>query len=172
MKPDNALVAVIETSKGTISLHLFDRQAPVTVGNFINLAVRNFYNGLSFHRVIADFMIQGGCPYGTGAGGPGYNFQDEFSPDLIHDRPGILSMANAGPGTNGSQFFITHVPTPWLDRHHTVFGCVLSPEDQSVVNMIVQGDKILKITIEGDYTTLFAQIGSHLEQWNQILDEQ
>ena len=172
MEPDNALIAVIETSKGTIRLRLFDGQAPITVGSFANLALRNFYNGLSFHRVIADFMIQGGCPYGTGIGGPGYSFQDEFSPDLIHDRPGILSMANAGPGTNGSQFFITHVPTPWLNNHHTVFGSVLSPEDQNVVNQIAQGDKILQITIEGDCTSLFEQIKTHLEQWNQILDEQ
>jgi len=172
MEPENALIAVIETSKGAIRLRLFDRQTPVTVGNFANLALRNFYNDLSFHRVIADFMIQGGCPYGTGTGGPGYSFGDEFSPDLIHDRPGILSMANAGPGTNGSQFFITHVPTPWLDQHHTVFGSVLSQEDQDVVNRIVQGDKILRITIEGDCASLFEQISSHLEQWNQILDEQ
>jgi peptidyl-prolyl cis-trans isomerase B (cyclophilin B) len=172
MNSDNTLIAVITTNKGVINLRLFDKQTPVTVGNFANLALRNFYNGLSFHRVIADFMIQGGCPYGTGVGGPGYSFADEFSPDLLHDRPGILSMANAGPGTNGSQFFITHVPTPWLNQHHTVFGAVLSSADQDVVNQIVQGDKILQITIEGDCAPLFEQIKSHLEEWNQILDEQ
>jgi len=171
MEPDNGLVAVIETSKGVIRIRLFDKETPITVGNFVNLAVRKFYDGLSFHRVIANFMIQAGCPYGTGIGGPGYEFEDEFSPELIHDRPGILSMANAGPGTNGSQFFITHVPTPWLDRHHTVFGSVLSQEDQNVVNQIAQGDKILQMTIEGDYAPLFEQIKPHLERWNQVLDK-
>ncbi|MDR2862157.1 MAG: peptidylprolyl isomerase [Syntrophobacterales bacterium] len=171
MGSDNGLIAVIETSKGIIKLRLFDKETPVTVGNFTNLALKKFYDGLIFHRVIGDFMIQGGCPHGTGTGGPGYSFEDEFAPGLIHDRPGILSMANAGPNTNGSQFFITHVPTPWLDRHHTVFGCVLSQEDQNVVNQIAQGDKILQITIEGDCGPLFEQISSHLEEWNQVLDK-
>jgi peptidyl-prolyl cis-trans isomerase B (cyclophilin B) len=155
MEHDNELIAAIETSKGVIRIQLFDKQTPVTVGNFANLALKKFYDGLSFHRVIANFMIQGGCPYGIGTGGPGYNFEDEFLPELIHDRPGILSMANAGPGTNGSQFFITHVPTPWLDQHHTVFGSVISEKDQDVVNQIAQGDKILQITIEGDCAPLF-----------------
>src|SRR4030042_2663867 len=121
--------ATIKTSKGDISLKLFDDQAPITVANFVNLAKRGFYNGLKFHRVINDFMIQGGCPLGTGTGGPGYKFQDEFVRELKHDKPGILSMANSGPKTNGSQFFITHVPTPWLDGKHTVFGEVIDPED-------------------------------------------
>ena len=120
------LVAVMNTAKGTIRLNLFAEKAPVTVANFVNLAARGYYDGLTFHRVIADFMIQGGCPAGDGRGGPGYRFQDEIVAEYRHDRPGILSMANAGPGTNGSQFFVTHVPTPWLDGKHTVFGSVMS----------------------------------------------
>ena len=117
-----SLVASIETSKGTIKIDLFADETPMTVANFVNLAQRGFYDGLNFHRVIANFMIQGGCPLGTGTGSPGYRFGDEFVPSLRHDAPGKLSMANAGPGTNGSQFFITHVPTPHLDNAHTVFG--------------------------------------------------
>ena len=116
--------ATMTTTKGAIRLNLFPEQAPVTVANFVNLASRGYYDGLKFHRVIANFMIQGGCPRGTGSGGPGYQFEDEFDPSLRHDRPGRLSMANAGPGTNGSQFFITHVPTPWLDDNHSIFGAV------------------------------------------------
>ena len=115
MTDSQELVAIVETNKGNIRLRLFADQAPLTVANFVNLAQRNFYKGLSFHRVIPDFMIQGGCPLGTGTGGPGYKFEDEIHRDLRHDKPGILSMANAGPNTNGSQFFITHLPTPWLD---------------------------------------------------------
>jgi peptidyl-prolyl cis-trans isomerase B (cyclophilin B) len=111
----HSLEAAIETNKGTIRLTLFAEQPPMTVANFVNLAQRGFYDGLTFHRVIPNFMIQGGCPLGTGTGGPGYRFGDEFSVDLRHDAPGKLSMANAGPGTNGSQFFVTHVPTPHLD---------------------------------------------------------
>ena len=110
-----ALKAIMQTSKGTININLFADQTPVTVANFVNLAARGYYDGLNFHRVISNFMIQGGCPDGNGMGGPGYDFEDEFSKDLRHDKPGILSMANAGPGTNGSQFFITHVPTPHLE---------------------------------------------------------
>ena len=119
------LKAVIETDKGTINVTLFADQTPLTVANFVNLAQRGYYDGLTFHRVIDDFMIQGGCPQGTGTGGPGYQFADECTADLRHDGPGVLSMANAGPGTNGSQFFITHVATPWLDGKHTVFGKVV-----------------------------------------------
>lgn len=162
--------AIIKTNKGDISLKLFADLAPVTVANFVNLAKRGFYNGLKFHRVIKEFMIQGGCPFGTGTGGPGYKFQDEFDSQLIHDKPGMLSMANAGPGTNGSQFFITHVPTPWLDRKHSIFGEVMGPKDQDVVNSIQQNDVIESIVIEGDTTELFEKTKSHLDKWNKILD--
>jgi len=136
------LIATIKTTKGDIKLQLHADKTPVTVANFVNLAKRGFYDGLTFHRVIPDFMIQGGCPEGSGRGGPGYTFEDEINPELKHNRPGILSMANAGPGTNGSQFFITHVPTPWLDGKHTVFGKVMDSDDQKTVNNIRQGDVI------------------------------
>jgi peptidyl-prolyl cis-trans isomerase B (cyclophilin B) len=138
-------VATIETEKGTIRLRLEDEKTPKTVANFEKLAQQGFYNGLKFHRVIPDFMIQTGCPQGTGTGGPGYKFGDEFHQSLKHDGPGVLSMANAGPNTNGSQFFITHVATPWLDGKHSVFGRVL--EGQDVVDSIAQGDKMLKVTV-------------------------
>ena len=167
----NELKAVIETSKGTITLTLFADKTPVTVGNFINLARRGFYNGLKFHRVIPDFMIQGGCPFGDGRGGPGYRFQDEFVNELRHSKPGILSMANSGPQTNGSQFFITHVDTPWLDGKHTVFGEVVSDADQKVVNQIAQGDKIVSVTIEGDSAELMERMKPIIEKWNAVLDE-
>ena len=167
----NDLKAVIETNKGTINLKLFAEQTPVTVGNFVNLARRGYYNYLKFHRVIPDFMIQGGCPFGDGRGGPGYKFQDEFVKELRHSKPGILSMANSGPQTNGSQFFITHVDTPWLDGKHTVFGEVVSDADQKVVNLIAQGDKIISIKIEGDITELMEKVNPVVEKWNAILDE-
>lgn len=138
-------VATIEMDRGTIRLELFDDKTPKTVANFERLAGEGFYDGLKFHRVIADFMIQGGCPKGTGTGGPGYTFEDEFHPDLRHDRPGVLSMANAGPNTNGSQFFITHVATPWLDGKHTVFGRVLS--GQNVVDSVEQGDVMNRVVV-------------------------
>ena len=166
----NELTAVIETDKGTIRLRLFADQTPITVGNFVNLARRGYYNNLNFHRVISDFMIQGGCPEGDGRGGPGYRFQDEFVAGLRHNKPGILSMANAGSQTNGSQFFITHVQTPWLDDHHTVFGEVLSESDQDVVNRIAQGDKIRSISIEGDISELMESIKSLVDKWNAVLD--
>ncbi len=165
------LKAVMETSRGTINLKLFADKTPVTVGNFVNLAKRGYYNGLKFHRVISNFMIQGGCPMGDGRGGPGYKFQDEFVNELRHSKPGILSMANAGPKTNGSQFFITHVDTPWLDGKHTVFGEVVSDADQKVVNQIAQGDKIISVTIEGDATELMKSISPIVEKWNAVLDE-
>ena len=168
---ENKLIAVMETEKGTIRLRLFADQTPITVGNFVNLARRGYYNNLKFHRVIPDFMIQGGCPAGDGRGGPGYKFQDEFVKELRHSKPGILSMANAGPQTNGSQFFITHVPTPWLDDKHTVFGEVISDADQNVVNQIVQGDKISSITIEGDISGLIAANQQKVEVWNKIIDQ-
>ena len=166
----NELIAKIETNKGTIKLRLFWEKTPVTVGNFTNLAKRGFYNNLIFHRVIPDFMIQGGCPDGTGMGGPGYRFEDECLSDLKHDKPGILSMANAGPHTNGSQFFITHVPTPWLDGKHTIFGEVLGDDDQDIVNSIIQGDKINTIIIEGDSTELDSKVSERIEEWNKKLD--
>ena len=137
--------AVITTKYGDIKLELFTEQTPKTCENFEELANAGFYDGLTFHRVIADFMIQGGCPRGDGTGSPGYQFEDEFHPDMKHDSPGILSMANAGPDTNGSQFFITHVPCPWLDGKHTVFGKVC--EGLEVVFNIKAGDEIKKITI-------------------------
>lgn len=163
------LNATLETSKGVIKLSLAADKTPMTVANFVNLAERGFYNGLLFHRVIPEFMIQGGDPLGTGVGGPGYKFADEFSADLKHDGPGVLSMANAGPGTNGSQFFITHVATPWLNGKHTVFGRVTS--GMEVVNSIAQGDKIIKITIEGDTASLFKNQHDNLVAWNDILDQ-
>jgi len=170
MTESTGLVAVIKTSKGDIRLNLFPDKAPVTVANFVNLAGHGFYNDLIFHRVIPDFMIQGGCPTGTGTGGPGYRFEDEFHRELRHDRPGVLSMANAGPGTNGSQFFITHVSTPWLDGKHTVFGLVQSEADQQVVISIAQGDGLTGIVIEGDTAPLFAQCQDKLTMWNAVLE--
>jgi peptidyl-prolyl cis-trans isomerase B (cyclophilin B) len=166
----NELKAVIETNKGTINLKLFAEKTPITVGNFVNLARRGYYNNLNFHRVIPDFMIQGGCPAGDGRGGPGYKFQDEFVKELRHSKPGIFSMANSGPQTNGSQFFITHVPTPWLDGKHTVFGEVVSDADQKIVNQIAQGDKIISIMIEGDIAELMEKVKPMIEKWNVILD--
>src|SRR5581483_2275746 len=130
-------IATIDTSRGTIKLKLHADKVPKTVENFEKLAKQGFYNGLKFHRVIDNFMIQTGCPQGTGTGGPGYKFADEFHPSLKHSGPGVLSMANAGPNTNGSQFFITHVATPWLDGKHSVFGQVI--EGQNVVNAVKQG---------------------------------
>ena len=138
-------VATFDTDKGTIRVELFGEQTPKTVANFEKLCSENFYDGLKFHRVIADFMIQGGCPKGTGTGGPGYKFEDEFHPDLKHNGPGILSMANSGPNTNGSQFFITHVATPHLDGRHSVFGRVI--EGQEVVDSIAQDDVMKTVTV-------------------------
>ncbi|MCH1496419.1 MAG: peptidylprolyl isomerase [Rubripirellula sp.] len=141
-------VATFDTDKGTIRIELFAEQTPKTVENFETLSGKGFYDGLTFHRVISDFMIQGGCPQGTGTGGPGYQFEDEFDSSLRHDGPGVLSMANAGPNTNGSQFFITHVACPHLDGRHSVFGKVL--EGQDVVDSIAQGDimKTVRVTEE------------------------
>lgn len=162
--------AIIKTNKGEINIQLTPDKTPKTVANFVNLAQRGYYDNLSFHRVIDNFMIQGGCPNGDGRGGPGYSFEDEFDSTLRHDSPGILSMANAGPGTNGSQFFITHVETPWLDGRHSVFGKVESESDQEVVNSISQGDKIESVTIEGEAKELLSSV-DEVSLWNEMLDE-
>ncbi len=139
--------ATIVTNKGTIQIELHDDKVPNTVANFEKLAGEGFYNGLTFHRVIPDFMVQTGCPQGTGTGDPGYKFADEFHPELRHSGPGILSMANSGPNSNGSQFFITHVATAWLDNKHSVFGKVT--EGQDVVDAIEQGDTMESVTVSG-----------------------
>lgn len=161
-------IVTIKTNRGDIRLRLFAKEAPITCANFMNLIQHGFYDGLKFHRVIKDFMIQGGCPLGTGTGSPGYRFEDEVKTGLKHNKPGILSMANAGPNTNGSQFFITHVPTPHLDGRHTVFGEVLGPEDQQVVDVITQGDRIEKVILEGGEDCL-AQMKDKVAAWNQYL---
>ncbi len=165
----DGIYAKFNTTKGEITVKLTYDKTPGTVGNFVALAEGNlensakpkkipYYDGLTFHRVIPDFMIQGGCPQGTGTGDPGYKFDDEFHPDLKHTEPGVLSMANAGPGTNGSQFFITHVATPWLDNKHTVFGNVI--EGQNIVDEIAQGDSINSLEI--------IRVGSEAESWNAV----
>ena len=159
------------TNRGPIHLRLHEDKAPVTVANFINLAKRGYYDGLSFHRVIADFMVQGGCPEGSGRGGPGYQFEDEFDASLRHDKPGVLSMANAGPRTNGSQFFITHGATPWLDDKHSVFGEVLDQADMTVVNSIEQGDTIEKVTLDDDVSAFLAAHADRTKEWNKVLDQ-
>lgn len=166
---ENGIYAKFNTPKGAILVKLTHDLTPGTVGNFVALAEGNlenkvkpqgtpYYNGLNFHRVIPDFMIQGGCPLGTGTGDPGYKFDDEFHPSLRHDRPGVLSMANSGPGTNGSQFFITHIPTDWLDNKHTVFGHVV--EGQDVVDTIAQGDALETLEI--------IRVGEDAQKWNAV----
>lgn len=165
----DGLYASLKTSKGTILINLEFEKTPGTVGNFVALAEGNlenkikpqgtpYYNGLKFHRVIADFMVQGGCPLGTGTGSPGYSFDDEFHPSLKHNKPGVLSMANSGPASNGSQFFITHVATPWLDNKHTVFGQVI--EGQDVVDAIAQNDILesVEIICVGENATNFKAV--------------
>ncbi|MDX2079886.1 MAG: peptidylprolyl isomerase [Terrimicrobiaceae bacterium] len=158
---------IVKTDKGTIEGTLFASKAPVTVANFLNLASKGYYNGITFHRVIPDFMIQGGDPTGTGAGGPGYTFEDEVNTGLKHNKPGLFSMANRGPATNGSQFFITHVPTPWLDGKHTIFGEVTKGQD--VVNAIKQGDKITAIEILDPTDALFEAQKDRIADWNKYL---
>lgn len=165
-----SITATMHTNRGPIRLKLHADKAPVTVANFVNLAQRGYYDGLNFHRVIPDFMIQGGCPEGSGRGGPGYRFEDEFDASLCHDKGGVLSMANAGPGTNGSQFFITHGPTPWLDGKHSVFGEVVGDEDKQVVDAIGQGDSIDKVTLEGDTAALLEAQKERVADWNKTLD--
>ena len=167
----------IQTARGEIDLTVFASKTPVTAANFLNLAKRGYYDGLKFHRVIPDFMIQGGDPLGNGSGGPGYSFLDETRQDLLHDKPGVLSMANSDQNkraysntgkTNGSQFFITHKDTPWLDGKHTVFGQVT--KGQNVVDAIKQNDKILKIVIHDDVQPLFEAVKDQVSEWNKILD--
>lgn len=162
------LKATFKTTKGDINLELHAEKAPLTVANFVNLCKKGYYDGLKFHRVIPDFMIQGGCPLGTGTGGPGYQFKDEFHPTLRHDTAGVLSMANSGPGSNGSQFFITHIETPWLDNNHTVFGTVVTESDQKVVDSIAQNDVIESILIDGDLSNT-PSIQDQIDSWNEIL---
>ena len=161
-----SLIANFDTDRGAIRVELAADLAPLTVANFVNLAKRGFYDGLNFHRVIADFMIQGGCPEGTGRGSPGYRFEDEANNGLGHER-GVLSMANAGPNTNGSQFFITHVACPWLDGKHTVFGKVVA--GMEVVDAVKQGDGIRSVTIEGDAEAALAAKADRVAEWNKIL---
>lgn len=156
-----------ETSKGNIDITVFASRVEVTAASFLNLISRGYYDGLNFHRVIADFMIQGGCPEGSGMGGPGYKFECECLPDLTHSKPGILSMANAGPNTNGSQFFVTHLPTPHLDGRHTVFGEVTNGVE--TVNAIQMGDKIVKVTIHDSTDALFAAQADRIADWNKVL---
>ena len=161
-----SLNAVFDTARGPIKVELYPDKAPLTVANFVNLARRGFYDGLNFHRVIPDFMIQGGCPQGTGTGGPGYKFEDETNNGVKHER-GVLSMANAGPNTNGSQFFITHIKTDWLDGKHTVFGKVV--EGLAVVDAVKQGDAINSVKIEGDVDAALATKADRVAEWNKIL---
>ncbi len=158
---------IIKTNKGDINIVIFASKVPLTAANFLNLAQHGYYNGVKFHRVIKNFMIQGGDPTGTGSGGPGYKFEDEIDPTLKHNKAGILSMANAGPKTNGSQFFITHLATPHLDGKHAVFGEVTKGQD--IVNAIAQGDKIESITISDSTEALFTQMRYRVAKWNEIL---
>ena len=162
--------ATIKTTRGDISLDLFQDKAELTVANFVNLSQKGFYNKLTFHRVIEDFMVQGGCPIGTGTGDPGYKFKDEFHQGLKHDQPGILSMANSGPNTNGSQFFITHAATPWLDKKHSIFGRVSGSDSQEVVDSIRQGDVIESIAIDDDIE-FDPDVQKSVDGWNKIIEE-
>ncbi|NDC74834.1 peptidylprolyl isomerase [bacterium] len=158
---------VVKTDKGDIEGVIYASKVPMTAANFLNLAKRGYYDGLTFHRVIPEFMIQGGDPRGNGTGGPGYQFADEFDKTLRHSKPGIFSMANAGPGTNGSQFFITHVATPWLDGKHSVFGAVT--KGLTTVNAIAKGDKILKVEVLDPTDALFTVQAENLAKWNAVL---
>jgi peptidyl-prolyl cis-trans isomerase B (cyclophilin B) len=166
-KDPNELYAVIDTSRGRMEFLLYRQVAPLTVTNFVNLATRGFYDGLSFHRVVQDFMAQGGDPAGDGSGGPGYRFDDEIA--LRMNQEGILAMANSGPASNGSQFFITHQAVPHLNGAHTVFGLVLSGKE--IVRQIRVGDRINSITIEGDARGFLQRKSDQLYRWNQILDQ-
>lgn len=163
----NDIRITLQTNKGDIELTVFASKTPVTAANFLNLSQRGFYDGLAFHRVIDNFMIQGGDPRGNGTGGPGYRFEDEVNTGLKFDRPGLLAMANAGPGTNGSQFFITHVPTAWLTGKHTIFGEVTKGQD--VVDAIRAGDKIKSVEIHDSTDELFQAQADRIQKWNAAL---
>jgi peptidyl-prolyl cis-trans isomerase B (cyclophilin B) len=158
----------LDTSKGKIEATIYASKVPMTAANYLNLAKRGYYNGLKFHRVIPNFMIQGGDPQGTGRGGPGYRFGDEFDPSLKHDGPGVFSMANSGPGTNGSQFFVTHKDTSWLDGRHSVFGKVTKGQD--IVDAIMMGDTIKSIKVLDSTDALFVAQKDNLAKWNAVLD--
>ena len=157
------------TNKGEININLLPEKSPVTVASFVNLVKNGYYNGLKFHRVIEDFMAQGGDPTGTGMGGPGYRFEDEVDNGLDFSVPGKLAMANAGPGTNGSQFFITTVPTEWLNGNHTIFGEVVSESDLEVVKLLSNNDVMERVEIEGDVKEILDPYKDRISQWNLIL---
>lgn len=161
----------IMTDKGDININLLPEKSPVTVANFVNLAKKGYYDGLKFHRVIDNFMAQGGDPTGTGAGGPGYQFEDEVDNGLNFSKSGKLAMANAGPGTNGSQFFITTVPTEWLNGNHTIFGEVVSDDDLKVVKKLSNGDVMKKVVVEGDVDTFLKTQKNRVDSWNKILKQ-
>ncbi len=157
------------TNKGEININLLPEKSPVTVASFVNLVKNGYYNGLKFHRVIEDFMAQGGDPTGTGMGGPGYRFEDEVDNGLDFSVPGKLAMANAGPGTNGSQFFITTVPTEWLNGNHTIFGEVVSESDLEVVKLLSNNDVMERVEIEGDVKEILDNYKDRISEWNLIL---
>ena len=161
----------IITAKGDININLLPDKSPVTVANFVNLAKKGYYNGLTFHRVIENFMAQGGDPNGTGTGGPGYQFEDEVDNGLNFSKAGKLAMANAGPGTNGSQFFITTVPTEWLNGNHTIFGEVVSDTDLAVVKKLSNGDVMTKVIVEGDVDAFLKTQKSRVDSWNKTLKQ-
>ena len=163
--------AKIITAKGDININLLPDKSPVTVANFVNLAKKGYYNGLKFHRVIENFMAQGGDPTGTGTGGPGYQFEDEVDNGLNFSKAGKLAMANAGPGTNGSQFFITTVPTEWLNGNHTIFGEVMSDADLAVVKKLSNGDVMTKVVVEGDVDAFLKTQKSRVDSWNKTLKQ-
>lgn len=167
---ENRMNVTIKTLKGDINLVLFPEKSPLTVANFINLIQQKYYDGVIFHRVIEDFMAQGGDPTGTGTGGPGYRFEDETDNGLKFNKAGKLAMANAGPGTNGSQFFITTVPTDWLDGNHTIFGEVVSKDDLDVVKNLYNGDKMIEVTVSGDgIEELLEKYSGRIQEWNAAL---
>ena len=161
----------IMTEKGDININLLPEKSPVTVANFVNLAKKGYYDGLKFHRVIDNFMAQGGDPTGTGAGGPGYQFEDEVNNGLNFSKAGKLAMANAGPATNGSQFFITTVPTEWLNGNHTIFGEVVSDDDLKVVKKLSNGDVMKKVVVEGDVDTFLKTQKNRVDSWNKTLKQ-